>query len=229
MRPSAFTVSSRARSTSVSFVTSTATATTLPRPAELARRSSRRSALSRSQIATAAPESRKRSTIAAADALRAAGDDGVAAGQDRSCWAWCLPGLARTIEADARTARGELSGATCGRGLEGGRNCSNSSACGACDGRPVRLARPKRRLLPGRRRPMLLRAISCFTATTSGRVSAPPMRRRFSTCAAAKSTTPAPGVIPTAQWRQPEAIPNGCRAVPIDRPDRARLPLRAST
>ena len=63
MRPNAFTVSSRARSTSLMSVTSTATATILPRLlSSLAVFSAK--ALSRSQIATEAPDSRNRSTIA---------------------------------------------------------------------------------------------------------------------------------------------------------------------
>ena len=63
MRPNAVTVSSRARSTSLMSVTSTAIATTLPRLLNsLAVFSAK--ALSRSQIATLAPESRNRSTIA---------------------------------------------------------------------------------------------------------------------------------------------------------------------
>src|ERR1043166_7907385 len=62
-RPNALTVSSRARSTSVRLVTSQATAITLPRVLSSAAVFPA-NGLSRSQIAPAAPESRKRSVIA---------------------------------------------------------------------------------------------------------------------------------------------------------------------
>ena len=63
MRPNAFTVSSRARSTSASLVTSQATARVWPRLASSFAVFSAKP-LSRSQIATAAPESSNRSVIA---------------------------------------------------------------------------------------------------------------------------------------------------------------------
>src|SRR5438105_2555044 len=63
MRPNAALVSARARSTSASLVTSTGTAATRLCPLSAPAVASA-SVLSRSQIATAAPDSRKRSTIA---------------------------------------------------------------------------------------------------------------------------------------------------------------------
>ena len=80
MRPNAFTVSSRARSTSASLVTSQATARTLPRLLEFAG-----GLLGEGLVAV--PDRDRGAGVeqplgdGAADSLRAAGDDGETAGE----------------------------------------------------------------------------------------------------------------------------------------------------
>ena len=57
-----------------------------------------------------------------------------------------------------------------------------------------------------------------FHHLISGHASAPPTLLWFSTSAAAKSTRPGPGVIPTAQWHKPETYMEWVPSLPTDRP-----------
>ena len=110
MRPNAFTVSSRARSTSLTSVTSHGNRDDLAAIAQLS------AVFSAKRLVAvpdrdAAPESRNRSAIALADPLRAAGDDREAAGEVdfvghvRSPW-----DDAATYPSRRWRASGELSG-----------------------------------------------------------------------------------------------------------------------
>src|SRR5437588_13073161 len=92
-----------------------------------------------------------------------------------------------------------------------------SSASGACDGRPVRLARPKRRLLRERRR--LMSSASFFVSphdlwSRIGTADAPTIldvcRREIYEAG--------PGVIPTARWAKPETYLEWVPSLPTDRP-----------